>query len=253
MEVNLLTIIMTLLGFLLAIIVVVAVILINIKFPEVFKNVKKISFLCLATVEFEKELSKLSVKYSANIDSLPSKIEINEIFNIEISASRKKINVEEIAKKIAIEYEMIRLASDRSDKRTAEMDTKAAGLRLLGLAIVPYREKFAISSSAGERLVAIMSLQVLPCSIYLNWLYGRVVRERAFVQYNALLALRSYIKSITLTEDPAVDEIMKKIGAISIAWEPCSDRKKLYEELVEIHSEKLETLNKIEDALHGNL
>lgn len=253
MEVNLLTIIMTLLGFLLAIIVVVAVIFINIKFPEVFKNVKKISFLGLATVEFEKQLSKLSVKYSANIDSLPSNIEINEIFNIEISASRKRIDVEAIAKRIAIEYEMIRLASDKSDKRTAEMATKASGLRLLGLAILPYREKFAISSSAGERLVAIMSLQVLPCSIYLNWLYNCVVHERGFVQYNALLALRSYIKSITLTDDPAVDEIMKKIGAISIAWEPCSDRQKLYEELFKMHKEKLKTLKKIEAALHENL
>lgn len=212
--------------------------------PSFIKKVKRVKLHGLGEIEFSDVLMNEATTYSGNLLNLPSDDEVAKIIEISKLAKEKNIDIEKIIKNLSFEYDLIRVSLDRSQKRTKLMDEKAMAMRLLGTVAVPIREKLALSSQAGERLAAIMSLQVSPCPFYIEWLYGCINEERAFLQCHSLLALRSFIKNLPKKYRHKIGKVLEKIKINqSKDWSCRSDRSKLFDEVYAMFSAYKNNIN----------
>ena len=92
---------------------------------------------------------------------------------------------------LAEEYEQIRAKQASGDERTRRMEVVASRMRSLAADVYPCLDPLTQSQSPGERLAAIILLQVIPNAEYTDWLVARFTPrwERPFVQYHAGVAL----------------------------------------------------------------
>jgi hypothetical protein len=90
---------------------------------------------------------------------------------------------------LAREYEAIRASMPAGNERTRRMEVCATKMRTFALAAEPLLPELVGSTSPGERLLAVMILQVRPRAEYLEWLADRVKTEKPFVGYHAAVAL----------------------------------------------------------------
>lgn len=105
---------------------------------------------------------------------------------------------------LAREYEQIRASMPSSDLRTRRMEIVATKMRTLALACAPLLQEFISSKSAGERLSAVMVLQMTPDQNYLQWLAERLDVEKPFIGYHAAVALLSAARVLEQSHRPSI-------------------------------------------------
>ncbi len=116
---------------------------------------------------------------------------------------------------LAQKYDQIRATMPSGDARTRKLDALVVKMRILALACEPFLDKFASSSSPGERLAAIAILQVKPDPKYYEWLAQRLKGESDFVGYYAAVALSSAVrhavaKNADRSERSALEQAIEK-------------------------------------------
>ena len=97
---------------------------------------------------------------------------------------------------LANEYDTLRDRMPYSAERTRQMESVVSRLRAIALASYGMVDDLTRSSSAGERLAAVVFLQMKPSAKYLVWLAGRFSTERPFVMHHAAVALRRAAESL---------------------------------------------------------
>jgi hypothetical protein len=105
----------------------------------------------------------------------------------------------EIRKKmddLARQYELLRAARDSQNRRASDaeivqMNKVVSQMRALAISCVPYWEEYANSTRPGDRLAAVVIVQMSPDPKYLDWLAERFKVDRPFVFYHAALALQN--------------------------------------------------------------
>lgn len=98
---------------------------------------------------------------------------------------------------LAAEYEKVRRDMPAfSSERTRKMTEIASGMKRLALVTVPFLPQLTQSSSPGERLAAVMILQMTFDPDYIDWLANRLVDEPAFTGYQAASALLARMPTV---------------------------------------------------------
>jgi hypothetical protein len=96
---------------------------------------------------------------------------------------------------LAAEYEQTRKDSPQfSRERTRKMSEIVSRMKPLTLAAKPYLAVLANSHSPGERLAAVLVLQMDFDPAYIDWLADRLHEESAFVGYQAASALLARVR-----------------------------------------------------------
>lgn len=131
-------------------------------------------------------------------------------------------------------YEKLRTEMTYGRERTRKMTEIASGIKRLALAAAPLLPELAQSSSPGERLAAVMILQMKFDPAYIEWLANRIVEEPAFCGYQAVSSL---LARIPLVGGPEVQRIKKAVQEavdkrISLGLEPESELSKLVDRLL---------------------
>lgn len=91
---------------------------------------------------------------------------------------------------LAKQYETLRATMKPGDERTVQLEGIASGIRSYALANYSLLEHFIRSNSPGERLVAVLFLEVKPDCKHVPWLAKRFTEDKPFIQYHAAVALR---------------------------------------------------------------
>ncbi|WP_077038310.1 hypothetical protein [Pelomonas sp. KK5] len=98
---------------------------------------------------------------------------------------------------LAAEYETIRRAMpDFSAERTRRMTEVATRMRAVSLAAQPYLAQLAQSHLPGERLAAVVILQMAFDPAWIDWLAARLNEERAFIGYQAASVLLARVRVV---------------------------------------------------------
>jgi tetratricopeptide (TPR) repeat protein len=108
---------------------------------------------------------------------------------------------------LAKEYQQIRQAMPAGGPRTARMAEIAAAMGDLTNEGWSFFQEFMTSDQPGERLAAIMMLQVRPAINYVEWLGAHVNPkiETPFVGYQAAVALRIAAQKLPVDDLPVVE------------------------------------------------
>jgi hypothetical protein len=113
---------------------------------------------------------------------------------------------------LANEYDAIRRFNLPGSTRTAKMEGVVAKMRTLAQAAFALRHRFADSDQPGRRLAAVAMLGVVPDLDMLDWLGERVLVEKPFIAYHALVAL------LAATRVPGADPAQRaKIAKVATA------------------------------------
>lgn len=135
---------------------------------------------------------------------------------------------------LAAEYEKVRRDLPFGPERTRKMSELASGMKRLALVTVPFLPQLSRSSSPGERLAAVIILQMTFDPGYIEWLANRLVEEPAFTGYQAASALLARMPTVGEPEKQrikaAVLSAMKKRDELGL--EPEEQRDKLVERIL---------------------
>jgi hypothetical protein len=132
----------------------------------------------------EEASSLVGLSRAPSKEDLRTAGKVEEIFGQGDSALiRQQVDI------LAAEYEDIRASMPSGDARTRRMEVVFAKMRAIGRAAYGIRYELIQSPSPGRRLQAIAALQVGPDYELLDWLADRILVERPFVSYHALVAL----------------------------------------------------------------
>jgi hypothetical protein len=115
------------------------------------------------------------------------------------------------------------------------MSQIANGMKRLALAAAPFLPQLTQSSSPGERLAAVMILQMKFDLRYTEWLAARLVEEPAFAGYQAVSTL---FARMLVAGDAERDSIKAVVGAAKkkrsdLRLPPEEQRDKLVDQLLE--------------------
>jgi hypothetical protein len=105
----------------------------------------------------------------------------------------------EIRKKmdeLARQYEFLRAARDAQRRKATEaeivqMNKIVSQMRALAVSCVPYWKDYADSERPGDRLAAVVIIQMSPDPNFLGWLGERFRVDRPFIFYHAALAIQN--------------------------------------------------------------
>jgi hypothetical protein len=97
---------------------------------------------------------------------------------------------------LARQYELLRSARDNQSRHASEaeivaMNKVVSQMRALALSCLPYWDEYAQSERPGDRLAAVVIVQMSPDPKYLDWLADRFQTDRPFIFYHAALALQN--------------------------------------------------------------
>lgn len=120
--------------------------------------------------------------------------------NVDLATIRAQIS------EMAREYERTRASLASGDERTRRMELTTTKMRTLGLVAAPLLPELTRSSSPGERLAAVATLQVQPAADYLDWLAGRLGIEKPFIGYHAAVALAAAARSLDTTNSKKIED-----------------------------------------------
>ncbi|MDF9618575.1 hypothetical protein P5705_13065 [Pseudomonas entomophila] len=136
---------------------------------------------------------------------------------------------------LASEYENLRRMMPSGEARTYKMSEIVNGMRKLALATDPYLSRLAESTSPGERLAAIIILQMKFHPDYIEWLADRLVIEPAFSAFQAVSALLARIKVVGYPErqriKAAIIEAKKKMD--EHGDKPKEEQEKLMQQIID--------------------
>ena len=92
-------------------------------------------------------------------------------------------------RQVGSEYDLLRASRSPGNIRTGLMGAIVIRMRGLALAGLSQIAQFADSASSGNRLVAVVMLQMQPDPAYFQWLVDRINLEEPFIVYQAVHAL----------------------------------------------------------------
>ncbi|HZS56527.1 MAG TPA: hypothetical protein VFA65_19125 [Bryobacteraceae bacterium] len=97
---------------------------------------------------------------------------------------------------LARQYELLRSARDKQSRQASQIEIVAMNkvvsqMRALALSCLPYWDEYAQSDRPGDRLAAVVIVQMSPDPKYLNWLANRFQTDRPFIFYHAAVALQN--------------------------------------------------------------
>jgi hypothetical protein len=110
---------------------------------------------------------------------------------------------------LAAEYEQIRRDGDYGKDRTKKMAEIARKMKAFALVAAQYLPQLTESNSPGERLAAIVALQMQFDPKYINWLAERLVEEPAFPAYQAASAFLARLPTVGMGEAQAIKDAVK--------------------------------------------
>lgn len=135
---------------------------------------------------------------------------------------------------LAAEYEGLRRELPFGRERTGKMSEIANRMKRVALVAVPFLHQLTQSASPGQRLAAVMVLQMKFDPAYIEWLADRLVDEPAFVGYQAASALLARMRVVGEPErkriKKAVQAAMQKRQGLGLEAE--EQRDKLVEEIL---------------------
>lgn len=97
---------------------------------------------------------------------------------------------------LAQKYETIRSSMDPSDTRTRKMESVVSEMGTLALRAYGLLPELTASRSPGQRLAAVIILQLTPRPDYIHWLAERLNEEKPFVCYHAAMALLNAVREL---------------------------------------------------------
>ena len=167
------------------------------------------------------EAVKLSPPFEPPSDAERARAaDVDKLFAGNLAAIRQE------AETLAYEYERVRASMSFSDERTRKMEEVVAKMRTMSQAIYPLRHELSTASSPGKRLLAIAALQVKPDYDMLDWLSERLLAEKPFVAYHALLALSEAANSPSATEySTSLRSALKKAQSAEPFFSADTDRR----------------------------
>jgi hypothetical protein len=145
----------------------------------------------------------------AVFEPLPAGVVTLRTLTRDLLTFRPRADISVVQKQLsdtAREYERLRATVPSGDERTGRMEVIVTKMRTLAIAGYPLLKEFAESSSPGDRLVAVVMLQVRPSPDYIRWLGARVSEERAFLRYHAAVALLSAARVLKATHHTTIRE-----------------------------------------------
>jgi len=131
---------------------------------------------------------------------------------------------------LAMEYEKLRRDLPFGPERTRKMSEVANGMKRLALAAAPFLTQLMQSDSPGERLAAVVILQMKFDSSHIEWLANRLVEEPAFVGHQAASTLLSRKRVVGAPEQERIKAAVQVAVKRGIRPEPERDR--LVEEIL---------------------
>ncbi|QHG64385.2 hypothetical protein [Pseudomonas putida] len=111
---------------------------------------------------------------------------------------------------LASDYEKARHEMPPGDSRTRKMAEIASSMKKLALATAPFLPQLTQSPSPGERLAAVIILQMKFDPVYIEWLANRLFEEPAFAGYQAASAL---LTRMAVVGDPERQRIKSAVAA----------------------------------------
>jgi SEFIR domain len=106
------------------------------------------------------------------------------------------------------EYGRVRASMPGGVEKIEEMEKTVAKMKTLAIAGYPLLKEFSESSQPGDRLVAIVMLQVRTNPDYIKWLSAGISAERAFIGYHAAVALLAAARVLDATHYATIREAM---------------------------------------------
>lgn len=139
----------------------------------------------------------------------------------------------EIRKKmdeLARQYELIRSTRDAQSRKATDaevvlMNKVVSQMRALAISCVPYWKDYADSERPGDRLAAVVIVQMSPDPKYADWLGDRFKVDRPFVFYHAALALQNMADQCWTEGRDKIKAVVKKALAQVLSFQGEADRK----------------------------
>lgn len=131
---------------------------------------------------------------------------------------------------LAAEYEMVRRTMPFGFERTRKMAEIASGMKRLALAAANFIPMLTKSHQPGERLAAVIILQMKFDSTYIEWLAERLSEEPAFVGYQAASALLARLRIVGPPEAKRIKAAVQ--AAVVKGIEPEVERDRLVSEIL---------------------
>ena len=137
-------------------------------------------------------------------------------------------------RELAAEYERVRREMKFGEERTRKMSGIASRMKRLALVAVPYLPQLTRSSSPGERLAAVIILQMKFDPDYIEWLANRLIRSLRSLDTKPLVPCSPVCASSAEPEQKriktAVQAAMKKRTELNLKSE--EQRDKLVEQIL---------------------
>jgi hypothetical protein len=128
------------------------------------------------------------------------------------------------ARALAHDYDKLRATTRSGPERTRRMEVIASQMRTLAQSTYALLPELVRSASAGERLVAIATLQAVPDPQYLDWLSDGVLDRQPFIGYHAAVALLSAARTLRVEDLDAVQRAIERAIDGTQRLRPDTDR-----------------------------
>ncbi len=132
---------------------------------------------------------------------------------------------------LAEEYDAIRRFNLPGSSRTTKMEGVVAKMRTLAQAAFALRHRFAGSPQPGRRLAAVAMLGVVPDQDMVDWLGERVLVEKPFIAYHALVALLAATRGADAEQRARIAKVATALSSAA-GFGPETDRGALLGRLV---------------------
>lgn len=131
---------------------------------------------------------------------------------------------------LARQYELLRAARDAqrrqaSDAEIVQMNKVVSQMRALAPSLVPYWQDYADSERPGDRLAAVVIVQMSPDPKYADWLGERFKVDRPFIFYHAALALQNMADQCWMEARDKIKAVAKQALAQLLSFSGEADRK----------------------------
>lgn len=142
---------------------------------------------------------------------------------------------------LAREYDQIRATQTAGAARTQAMEAVVRRVQPLLAEIPPsVASMWQDDESAGVRLLRVRWLHDRPDATQCPWLVQRVLVEKPFVGYHALLALQQAAHLLPLGDLEALDEAIERLKPIAASLRTDTDRQHAYAEVCRILNARLQ-------------
>lgn len=184
----------------------------------ILENVEHITLPCGFAAKIRREAQR-TAEIAPQAQTTPDELSEREVEAAErlgvAALDHDASIVRRIAGQFAREYERTRAALPGGEERTRLMQAVVTKLRTLAVAARPFLPELAESKSCGERLAAVVILQVRPDAGWVEWLGQIAAEDMTFVGHQATVAL--LIAARTLRTREAKTRVMEAASLVRSA------------------------------------